>query len=306
MRLNRRFIGNVAGLLFALLLVPFSAAQAPAVQRLENARIDAIDKNFAFFTVTDCPAKCDGAVVKVTAKDAMQTKLKTFQVGDHVTIDINGEKVLQSIAVRSIAVSASTRIWVLLLAFAIYFGVSAILTLGHPFRLIIGEDNRYSNSKFQMALWFAVVISTYLATLYLRISQAGWEFLGNINIPQNLFLLSGMSALTYGGAKAITTAKVNAAVAAGTPNPKPAGQSDILRDLVQNDANAVDFGDFQMLLITLLAVGTYLAAVFNFMGSVDFFKAVDLPSVDTTILASFGLGHGAYLTKKAAGDVRTS
>jgi len=30
-----------------------------------------------------------------------------------------------------------------------------------------------------------------------------------------------------------------------------------------------------------------------------------LPDVDTTILATFGLGQGAYLTKKAVGEVGT-
>ena len=31
-----------------------------------------------------------------------------------------------------------------------------------------------------------------------------------------------------------------------------------------------------------------------------------MPDVDTTILATFGLGQGAYLTKKAVGAVGTS
>jgi hypothetical protein len=58
-----------------------------------------------------------------------------------------------------------------------------------------------------------------------------------------------------------------------------------------------------MVVITLLAIGTYLALIFNFLGSTELLKTVDLPNVDTTILAAFGLGQGAYLTKKAAGTV---
>src|SRR5216684_592992 len=140
MRLTGRFLKGAPGLLIALLFVPFAAAadttSPPAtVQRLENARIDVIDGNSTFVTVTDCPAKCNGAVIKVTVKDALQTKLKTFHVGDHVTIDINGEKTLQSIATRSISVSTAMRFWILLLAFVIYFLLSIILTRGHPFQL---------------------------------------------------------------------------------------------------------------------------------------------------------------------------
>jgi len=153
-----------------------------------------------------------------------------------------------------------------------------------------------------------VVLSTYLAVVYLRASQAGWEFFGSVDIPNNLLLLSGMSALTFGGAKGITTAKTNAAIAAGQPNPKdPAGvHENFFKDLVQNDVGAFDIGDFQMLMVTLLAVGMYLALTFNFLGSIAVAASTHLPDVDTTILASFGLGQGAYLTKKAAGNPSTS
>jgi hypothetical protein len=53
----------------------------------------------------------------------------------------------------------------------------------------------------------------------------------------------------------------------------------------------------------LLAVGTFLAMILHFLGSLDARTIVYLPDVDTTILASFGLGHGAYLTKKAVGNL---
>jgi hypothetical protein len=75
---------------------------------------------------------------------------------------------------------------------------------------------------------------------------------------------------------------------------------------VQNDVGSFDFGDFQMLVVTLLAVTMYLMLIFHFLGSIEFTKALTLPDVDTTVLAAFGLGQGAYLAKKAAGNVGTS
>ena len=36
------------------------------------------------------------------------------------------------------------------------------------------------------------------------------------------------------------------------------------------------------------------------MGELKLATQVTLPDVDTTLLASFGIGHGAYLIKKAA------
>jgi len=46
----------------------------------------------------------------------------------------------------------------------------------------------------------------------------------------------------------------------------------------------------------------YLALVFKFLGSIELLRVVTLPDVDTTILATFGLGKGAYFAKRYAGD----
>jgi hypothetical protein len=153
-----------------------------------------------------------------------------------------------------------------------------------------------------MAIWFSVLISTYIATVFLRVQSCGWEFFGSVDLPVHLFALSGASALTLGAAKGITTAKVQAAVKAGVPDPKPAGTPHFLLDLVANDSGGFDLGDFQMLVVTLLAVAMYLTNTYQFLGSIDCLKTASLPDVDTTILAAFGLGQGAYLTKKAAGN----
>ena len=58
--------------------------------------------------------------------------------------------------------------------------------------------------------------------------------------------------------------------------------------------------------MTFLAVGTFLTLILYFLGSLEARTIVDLPDVDTTILASFGIGQGAYLTKKAVGELGTS
>jgi hypothetical protein len=153
-----------------------------------------------------------------------------------------------------------------------------------------------------MALWFSVVIVAYAATVYLRFTEAGSDFFGGVNIPQNLLLLSGLSALTFGGAKGITTSKVDSALQAGLQNPKTFTTTPSFWNLVQNDFGMFDIGDFQMFFITLFAIGMFLLLIFNFLGAIEMRKIVNLPDVDTTILAAFGLGQGAYLAKKAAGN----
>ncbi|HEY6768712.1 MAG TPA: hypothetical protein VI386_28460 [Candidatus Sulfotelmatobacter sp.] len=347
------------------------AAKSTSVTRLENARVDAIDSDYKNVSLTDCvpgqpdPEKilCNGKVFHLKVNDlALRAKVKPYHPGDHVRVDIKGDNELQDILgawhVPAEGTCVAYRLLVLTACAFVILLLAIAVTKGHPLKFIISVDNRYSNSQLQITVWFWVVMSTYLATVVFRVCYAGWDFLGGVNIPQNLLLLSGLSAITYGGAKAITTSKVNAAMnpapvavavapaptpapvgvavvpgptpapaavvvthaptsapvtvavaPAANPDPKrarPAGQESFFEDLVKNDYGQFDFGDFQMIVVTFLAVGMYMTLIFHFLGSIEFLKTATLPDVDTTILAGFGLGQGAYLAKKAGGNVGTS
>lgn len=215
-------------------------------------------------------------------------------------------ELIAAVSVRSISVGGSARLLTMTLACLIVFLLCFVLTKGAPLQLILGEDQRYSNSKFQMALWFSILIATYIAEIVLRVRVAGSDFWGGVNIAPHLLVLSGISAFTFGTSKGITTAKVQAVVDSGKTNPKTGGKPNFLIDLVSNDQGKFDLGDFQMLVLTLLAVAMYLVTFYTFLGLIDRLPAINLPDVDTTILSAFGLGQGAYLTKKAAGNPGTS
>lgn len=346
------------------------AAKPNLAAHLENARLDAFDSNYESIYLTDCiPGQpdsnkivCNGKTYRPKVADlGLRAKLKLFHIGDHLRLDINDKGELQDLygawsvpnPITNQEICAKYRLLVLAACALALFLLAAAVTLGKPLQFIIGMDHRYSNSKFQIVIWFWVLISTYLATVVFRVWFAGWDFLGAVSIPQHLLELSGLSALTYGGAKAITTAKVNAAmnpapvavpVTAASPtagavpgtatgatsvtvlapggtmpvtlmtpsanlnpkNDKGEGRESFFKDLVQNDKGSFDFGDFQMLVVTLVAVGMYGTLIFHYLGSVELLKTATLPDVDTTILASFGLGQGAYLAKKAGGTVGTT
>jgi hypothetical protein len=148
----------------------------------------------------------------------------------------------------------------------------------------------------------------YLSTLWLRFCYSANLLIGTVQIPANLLALSGLSALTFAGAKAITQTKqdrVDAAVAKGVPNAASLYKANVtgrlpnlVYDLVHDDNGNVDLGDFQMVLITLVAALTYIVQVFMFLRALDLSVAVTLPDADSTLLAAFGLGQGAYLLKK--------
>jgi hypothetical protein len=200
-------------------------------------------------------------------------------------------------------VGRPTRIVVLPVCLVVLLVFAAIVLAGEFKFLIVGEDNRYSNSKFQMALWFSILIVSYAATLWLRWWKGDHTF-GEIGIQPYLLALSGASAFTLGAAKGITSNKQTMALQTGASGKVPAEKPQFPYDLLHNDNGQVDFGDFQMLLITLLAAGVYLLQVFQFLGAGQGTsgQVVSLPDVDSTLLAAFGLGQGAYLVKKFAGN----
>jgi hypothetical protein len=245
---------------------------------------------------------------------------------------------------------------------------AAVAARWDPRRFLIGMDNRYSNSQVQLAFWFAALATAYAAAVALRWHWEG-AFIGGVSIPNNLIALTGLSALSFGGAKIVTTQKVAAAKeaadakaadaaeaeavaqveaakaqsaavtasakpddkdaravaaaaavdAAGaraksdaaakvasnaaTTNVKPPGTPSFLTDLVQNDHGQPDLGDFQMILIAFASVLIFALKVYSFLGAMPVAAEVSLPDVDTTLLASFGVGQGAYLVKKAALNV---
>jgi len=198
-------------------------------------------------------------------------------------------------------VAKLSRFIAMALSLALVCGLAATMVGGSPLAFLIGVDNRYSNSQTQLALWFAALATAYLATVALRFLCLGADYIGGVGITENLLALTGLSALSFGGAKVITTQKIENATQPNQPAPKPpAAQPHLLTDLVQNDHQHADLGDFQMILITLGAVGVFVVTTFHFLGELQLAAQVTLPDVDTTLLASFGIGQGAYLTKKAA------
>ena len=168
-----------------------------------------------------------------------------------------------------------------------------------PNVIMIGADNRYSNSKTQMTFWFGAVASAYATFILLRWFEFGGGYFGGVNTPPNLMTLTGLSALTFGGAKVITQQKANAATPSATPKTR-AMQPHFADDLINSDTNQPDLGDIQMLLVACAAVTIFLVSAFNAAALLPMEVTTNLPDVDSTLLASFGIGQGAYLVKKAA------
>jgi hypothetical protein len=247
----------------------------------------------------------DGASVTVAANDGApktlavapkaQPAVRQLKAGDTVRVTLAGSQA-QTVEVGTVSATRGQRLIALLIAFVVIAALLMLLRVS-PKELVRGKDGPYSKSHFQVALWFFALISGYLATLGLRWWASGWSLVGGVGIPTDLLVISGISAFTFVGAKAVTINKMaqSAAVqAAKSKNTPPSFPS----DLVNDDAGRPDLGDTQMILITLVAVATYLAMLFSWWSVISLAANIMMPNIDSTLVAVFGLGQGAYLVKK--------
>lgn len=242
--------------------------------------------------------------------------VKQIQTGDliDVVLDSADPLVIKDLIKIRKPCSRLTRAIALFLSFGIIIGFFTLVTEGSPQKFVIGADNRYSNYKVQVVLWFSVLMTVYLATLGLRAYLLDWDYFGGIGITENLLALTGFSTLTYGAAKTVTVQKDDAAkqviadvtsgvAAASVADVIPkenAKNANLVKDLFQNDHGEFDLGDTQMFFFILLAVATFFITSFHFLGWLEYAQQISLPDVDTTLLSSLGLSQGAYLAKKAA------
>jgi hypothetical protein len=239
----------------------------------------------------------------VPALRAIVIGMKPGDVIDGTVTNCTPVPVVVAIRASTVALPGYVRLLALALALtALLLGTHVILPGGLGW-LVIGEDNRYSNSKTQAALWFFLLLPTYLSAMALRAFESGAGFVGQVDIPTNLLMLSGISALTFVGAKQITMSKLDASPAIAAKQKPKSVFGPRLRDLVTDDSGVrPDFGDFQMLVVTVVAVVIYAYTVYQWLGSLSLQATVTLPDVDTTLLGIVGVGQGAYLAKKLAGD----
>lgn len=262
--------------------------------------------------------------------------IRKIQPGDRIEVVLDGVNSRDIQKIQSVSrpvASRGTRFCALFIGFLIIVGFFSVVSGFKPKVFLVGADNRYSNSKVQVVLWFGAMMTVYLATLWLRWKYLGWDYFGGIAITENLLALSGISALTYGAAKAVTAQKAESAEQAAAaakangkelPPTKPmvdttAGDANTspqdaqatqpnkptkqaLANLFQNDYGDFDLGDTQMFFFILLAVAMFLLNSFHFLGWLEYAKNITLPDVDTTLLSGIGLSQGAYLAKKAASE----
>jgi hypothetical protein len=196
---------------------------------------------------------------------------------------------------------------------------------GAPFGIFLSGRNTYSLSRLQMASWTWLVLSALIAVAALRLWTKSGGAIAiqatdalNIYIPQNLFVVLGISFFTGAAAptllslKAQTTpakAQVDAASqrmgeaveATGQIVTRPTRERAHFGDIVQGDdlatAGTVDISKVQHLLITVLLLGVYAAMLVYLFSGYQLAEGVFfLPSEAAKALAQGGKIPAQYWT----------
>jgi hypothetical protein len=178
--------------------------------------------------------------------------------------------------------------------------IALLSWMGAPLaKLLIGQDNRVSTSKTIAVAWTLVVAALLTAMVYANLLNHAQA----LNATNSSGVV-GQYALLFGGplgaailAKGIVTGQVNKDPSLKPPaatGPSPA-------DLVNNDSNNVDLGDFQYVLFNLVALFFVMATILH-----D--PAKGLPHVPDVLLGLTSVSAAGYVGKKAlpATDLATA
>jgi hypothetical protein len=152
--------------------------------------------------------------------------------------------------------------------------------------VILGQDNRVSTSKVQLALW----------TLALAYALLVMAFHDAVYPPQSLdpryLLLLGFPAGAAVSAKAITTGQINNGNSSKTTiSAKGKSLGTAISEIVSNDQGDLDLGDAQYFVFNLVGLTAFFIAFFH--------SPVSLPVLPDTLVGLTSASAAAYVAKKA-------
>ncbi len=179
----------------------------------------------------------------------------------------------------------------------IYLALASLLTRKRAGFLTaaIGEDGRYSTSKFQFLVWTGVVVFAYAALFAIYELRSITPGVPGWSLPPNVLLAMGFSVITMATAKGVTSSYVYSGRSPKLPAMRPARLADLV---AADDSGIPDLSKVQMLIWTFIAIAVYVFQVNAAMGSgTDLGK---FPDIDQTLMILMGIGQGAYLGTKIA------
>ena len=183
---------------------------------------------------------------------------------------------------------------ILVLMLAVFFvTLSQKKPLGERLLSIIeGQDKKLSTSKFQWFVWTIAVVGGFSALFMARLLRGDTT---DINIPSNVLLALGFSAVTMTTAKGITSAYV----AGGKVDKSAPAAGGLLTD----DDGIADLSKIQLMTWTVIAIAIWVYLVALKLGDIAWAgkltkEAANLPDIPAALMVLMGLSQGGYLGKK--------
>ena len=183
--------------------------------------------------------------------------------------------------------------------------IRKILAPSLPFTdFLVGDDKKYSLSRFQAALWAYIIISYQTSTIIILFIRGKMEEFELVFSEETIWLL-GLSLGSYVISKGIVVNQMST----GQFNKDKLKTEKKRSDLITGDYG-LDLSRFQMLIWTLIAVSVFVVDYFGYLNevsqagdvSVYFPKFGDnngiLPSIDMSFIVLMGLSQGAYIGRK--------
>jgi hypothetical protein len=216
--------------------------------------------------------------------------------------------------------------WLVMLTLMTAFIVITGKAITNSWRgILIDARNRMSLSRLQILAWTVVVLSAIFAAAMSNVTF-GWESPLNIDIPEELWIVMGISTASLVAAPAVLSTKSDkvpapsavtqtreelrqqgyAENAENVPETtlivrnsdlKQARWADLFKGDEVGNAATVDFAKLQMFFFTfvlVVAYGTALGAMFRDAGPIT-----ALPDVREGMYVLLGISHTGYLASKA-------
>jgi len=185
---------------------------------------------------------------------------------------------------------------------AVLWIIMGIASSLNPAKLVAGADGTLSTSKCQLVLWTIVIVFSFLVMFSFH--AQGANFAG-LDLPQNVAIVLGISATTAVAAKGIAVSQATAAARAMGATVIPGagvvtipGAVKSLAGLLQANDGTPDLGKVQLMIWTLIGIVAYLVLIHHNLVAGQ--RA--MPDIGESFMVLMGLGHGAYLGKKIAGN----
>ena len=182
--------------------------------------------------------------------------------------------------------------------------------------VLINERRMMSLSRFQMALWSLIVLSSYASIALIRARDGFSVDALNIEVPQQMFILIGISSAALVGSPLLASNKMKKAPTTDPDDPSPKKERENMGILSVNDNvakacftdlfkgeeiknwNQVDLAKLQMFFFTLIVAIVYCVQLYQLISNDVSSGQVSLPKIDEGMLTLMGVSNTAYLGHK--------